>query len=619
MSWRYIEKRIGDVEQEVTQRDQFRNEDLNLSETLVREAVQNSLDAGPKAGTAAGSVTVTFTDLKTTGDTQKTFLTGLLKEHLKHAEAAGLDTASVDFGNPGAILIEDFGTCGLTGAVDQWEDSHFCDFWRRHGKSHKSGTARGRHGLGKLVFSCSSKLGAFFGSTVRVGDAGQYVMGQCVLNLRNVDGTTYLPHGFFSDMINDGPQAGLQIPLQDADLVGDFHKHLGLARQNNPGLSIVIPFPVDDLSVEKMISIGIVNYFFPILTGNLVLRFNDTEVNAATLRALAETYAKDGIHDADARFDFIESVSSCMASGSAIEIKDTAWASDGRLTESVFDPAQLDTMRKQFRDGELVALKLPIPISHKTNGRTVSHFSIFVQRPAELTKGDDFYVRNGLTVPKERRFGDRKSLGALIANETEVAGFLGDAENAAHSSWSGVAEKLKNNYKNCENTLRAIRHSLVQFHDLLAQVLEEEDEEALLDVLWVDAGKAGKATKKKKDKEPPTPPEPPPEPTPRPIRIEKSTGGFVVRPTPSTAAALPITFSVRAAYDRLRGDPFGKHSDLDFDFKRAGDVVINPHNVELEETTTNGVLVKITDPDFRLEISGFDPNRDLVVKAEVVR
>lgn len=618
MSWRYIEKRIGDVEQEVTQRDQFRNEELNLSETLVREAVQNSLDAGPKAGTGVGPVTVTFTELKSLGDAQKAFLTGLFSEHLKHAEAAGLDIASVDFGNPSLILIEDFGTSGLTGAVDQWEDSHFCDFWRRHGKSHKSGTARGRHGLGKLVFSCSSKLGAFFGSTVRAGDAGQYLMGQCVLNLRNVDGRTYLPHGFFSDIINDGPQTGLQIPLQDAGLVGNFHKYCGLERQDKSGLSIVIPFPVDDLSVEEMISIGIVNYFFPILTGNLVLRFNDTEANSATLRELAETHAKDGIQDADARFNFIESVASSMSSDSAIEIKDTAWA-DGKLTESVFDPAQMETMRKQFRDGELVALKLPISISHKANGRTVSHFSIFVQRPAELTKGEDFYVRNGLTVPKERRFGDRKSLGALIANEAEVAGFLGDAENAAHSSWSGVAEKLKRNYRNSENTLRAIRHSLVQFHDLLAQVLEEDDDEALLDILWVDAGKEGKAAKSKKDKMPPTPPVTLPEPKPRPIRIEQSAGGFSLRPTPSTAAALPITCKVRAAYDRLRGDPFEKHSELDFDFKRAGDVVINPYNVELQETTTNGVQVKITDPDFHLEIRGFDPNRDLVVKAEVVR
>jgi hypothetical protein len=33
------------VEQDITQRDQFSNDDVSLSETIIRESVQNSLDA----------------------------------------------------------------------------------------------------------------------------------------------------------------------------------------------------------------------------------------------------------------------------------------------------------------------------------------------------------------------------------------------------------------------------------------------------------------------------------------------------------------------------------------------------------------------------------------------
>jgi hypothetical protein len=616
MTWRYIENRVDEVETEVTQRDQFLNEDLNLSDTLVRETVQNSLDAAGKTG----PVVVRFRELGYPDSPEQAFIHQLLQGHLPHAQAAGLEIENVNFATPNAIVIEDFGTIGLTGPVDKKGDTNFSDFWRRHGKSHKSGTQRGRHGLGKLVFSCASKLGVFFGSTVRVGDKAPQLMGQCVLNLRKLDEKSYKPHGFYSDVLAEGAEAGLQVPMKDQEFVSNFHHHFKLKRKGESGLSIVIPFPVQGLEVAKMIEIGIVNYFFPILTGQLQLWFNDEEVSASTLRAMTEEYAKDGIHDADARFDFIVAVSNLMKNGPCVEIKDTKWVTDGKLSEATFKQAELEALRETFKAGRLVGLKLPITISHRERGKTISHFHVFIQRPEGLSKGEDFYVRNGLTVPKERRFGDRKSLGALIANEADVAGFLGDAENAAHSSWSGVAEKLKKNFRSGEATLRAIRHSLIQLHDLLAQAVEEEDETALLDVLWVPAEKGKQGTKNKPDKQPtPGPGDDIPKPKPRPIRIEQCPGGFALRPTASTAEHLPITCTISAAYDRLRGDPFAKHSAFDFDFTRKGDVIMNPDKVVVDSMGANWVKVEISEPDFRFEIGGFDPNRDLVVMAVTER
>lgn len=615
MTWRYIENRVDEVETEVTQRDQFLNEDLDLSDTLVRETVQNSLDAAGKTG----PVVVRFSELSYPNSSEHEFIYQLLEGHLPHAEAAGLEIENVDFANPNAIVIEDFGTIGLTGSVDQKGDTNFSDFWRRHGKSHKSGTQRGRHGLGKLVFSCASKLGVFFGSTVRASDKAPHLMGQCVLNLRNLDGKSYKPHGFYSDVLEEGTEAGLQVPLKDQEFVSNFHQHFKLKRKGESGLSLVIPFPVQGLDVAKMIEIGIVNYFFPILTGQLQLWFNDEEVSTLTLRSMVEKYAKDGIHDADARFDFIETVSEMINSGACMEIRDTKWVTDGRLGEATFEQAELETLRETYKAGGVVGLKLSIPISHKANGKTISHFHIFVQRPENLSKGEDFYVRNGLTVPKERRFGDRKSLGALIANEADVAGFLGDAENASHSSWSGVAEKLKKNYRNGVNTLHAIRFSLVQFHDLLAQAAEKEDETALLDVLWAPTDKGKQATRNKPNKQPTTSPDDIPKAKPRPIRIEQCPGGFALRPTASTVEHLPITCTISAAYDRLRGDPFAKHSAFDFDFTRKGDVIMNPDKVVIDSMGVNWIKFEIIEPDFRFEIDGFDPNRDLVVKAVTER
>ena len=45
MKWHFVPQPQNLVETEVTQRDQFRNDEVDLSDTIVREAVQNSLDA----------------------------------------------------------------------------------------------------------------------------------------------------------------------------------------------------------------------------------------------------------------------------------------------------------------------------------------------------------------------------------------------------------------------------------------------------------------------------------------------------------------------------------------------------------------------------------------------
>ena len=45
MKWKFRQMLQNEVESDITQRDQFRNDQLDLSDTVVREAVQNSLDA----------------------------------------------------------------------------------------------------------------------------------------------------------------------------------------------------------------------------------------------------------------------------------------------------------------------------------------------------------------------------------------------------------------------------------------------------------------------------------------------------------------------------------------------------------------------------------------------
>lgn len=609
MKWYFSPQLPGQVETEVTQRDQFSNDEVPLSETIVRESIQNSLDAGTDY-----SVRVTFRWLNGADDIDSGFIKSILATQLIHAREAGLDIDAIDFESPSALVIEDFGTCGLTGSINEKDEDNFSDFWRRHGKSHKTGKSRGRWGLGKLVYSTSSQVGVFYGATYRKGDPQIQVMGQTVLNLRKVDGKEYPPHGFFADTEGEDIYTKIPVPLKDNDLIGKFVDEFSLNRNDNTGLSVIIPFPNPDFSVDHMIRDSIINYFYPLITGQLVLQFNDIEINSDNVRELAHQYTSEHFSNIDTLFDFIEEASRADKS-TMLEMK-PSWTDDEKLDEDDFEPEVLETIRQQFIDGEMVSLNLPVNITEKDGTKHKTSFSIFLKRPVELERGLDLYVRGGLTLPGEAKFRERKALGAMIAEEEAVCSFLGDAENAAHTQWIGSAEKLKKNYKRPAKTVKVIKHSVVQLYDLLAEVIEEIDEQALQDFFGIDEPEDSSKKRKKKKKSPLVIPQPP-EPRPKDFNISKNDDGFTVSTTGTTTKdRFPQTIRIDVAYDVATGNPWKKYSSHDFKLGSGSNIELglSKDTGKILSRKENTIKLEVNDIPFKLVARGFDKNRDIKVK-----
>lgn len=613
MTWHFYRQPASMVEQDITQRDQFSNDDVTLSETIIRESVQNSLDAAFPEGEA---VTVTYRWLTASDGLSAPFMREITADQRPHAESAGLDLSEVDFTQPTALVIEDYGTCGLTGKIDEKDKDHFSDFWRRHGKSHKTGTSRGRWGLGKLVYSTTSEIGVFFGATCRPNDPKTHLMGQTVLNLRTHQGQSYPPHAFFSDMTSEDPMEGLSIPIQDSDFVNRFSEEFQLQRNGAPGLSVVIPYPNRSFSIERMKGVAVANYFYPLITGQLTLQFDHAVIDSSNVREMAEKYAKDAFHDIDPLFDFVEGA--YHHKESELLVLKESWADDKKLDEDDFEQQDVDRMRAKFINGELIGLKLPLSLTKKNGEKITTSFKIFIQKPEHLNMGLDLYVRGGLTVSGERKFGSRKALGAMIAEERDICSFLGDAENAAHTKWIGTAEKLARNYKAPAEKVKIIKNALLHLYDMLAQDMEEEDERGLARFFSVPQ-EQGNAKKRKK-----TPPTPPIPPTPKIQRVAltKMAGGFRIKgPEGAEQSLYPCVIKVRAAYEVIRGNAFSKYDPLDFSFGSRGGLDLQAEGTcQLLKDADNRFEAVATGPDFQISVTGFDQARDLKVdvRAEAI-
>lgn len=597
----------NEMERPPTQRDQFDNDDVELVDALVREAIQNSLDAND--GTQTRAVHVCFDVKHFDGDERAEVLNLLraeqLNPHLLATSLPELDKASDLL----TLTIEDFGTTGLTGQWNGWDEKPFCDFWRRMGRSHKSGQSLGRWGLGKLVFSSSSKARVFLGLTVRHDDAQALLMGQAVLTHHTLpDGTRLDSHAFYAVRGKED----FQLPEQAPEAIEAFKKLFGLRRSSEPGLSIVVPALRDNITLERIAQGVVRNYFFPILFGRLEVHVGELVINETSFAEMAEKLDAErfsGGHLAT----FIQEMKATRDPGfEAPLVLPVGWQK--KEMEGVLGD-HLEPMRRRFNEGGMVMIRAPILMKRK-NGEELSSFvDAFLKRaPADH---QSLFVRHAIVLNAEHKyFKARKTFGALIADDRAVSEFLGDAENPAHTGWSASAEKVVAKWRSASDRLRDIRQLLKGLHNVLVSAVETVEKDALVSIFSLPADDGSKGPAPKGDNVRP-PKVPPLEPSARAYRLTRLPDGFKLQDGTIEEEDLPVVIRVRVAYDVLRGNPFKRHNPADFDFTKKG-VQVETQGAAVTAPGADVLRIEVRHAHFVVNVSGFDPNRDLIIDAEKV-
>lgn len=604
-SWEFNKSDPSSVRIGVTQRDQFNNDDVGLAEALVREVIQNSSDAG----TGGSPVKVNF-HLKTLSNVETRFVADRFKSLLPHLTACNLELPDPDVDPIRVLVIEDYNTRGLTGSFEDLDRDNFDNFWRAVGESEKSGQKGGRWGLGKLVYSSSSKVRSFFGLTVREGETGPSLMGQAVLANHSIGNVYYPAHGFWFDgrSAND---LKLQLPVQKTDEIDSFKTLFGVKRKAQPGLSVIIPYLIDGITRDTLISGVVNNYYFPILAGKLEVEICDTLVDAATFLNVASAVETKNTH---VPFPFIKEISDGLVSDDVTAATKTI--GDIRLSEGQFSTEQIESMKAAFSAGSLVHVRMPVALKRKGQSVQTSNIDLFIKALAEGEEPFSLFARGPITLPGERHFAGAVARGAMIANDELVAEFLGDAENPAHTAWNSNAEKLNVKWDHARRTLTAVRHALRDLYNLIADQQETQDDDALIDFFsLVDKAQASAGKKKRVKK--PKPDVPPPEAA---IRIRPLEGGFELQSGPGAHQwTFPRRIRVRLAYDMIGADPFKRFSQFDFDLNNTKKLTVEPSAGDVKVVKPNVLHFEVIGPDFHLKATGFDTLRDLIVDARALK
>jgi len=530
------------VEQDLTQRDQFNNDDVGISEALVREVIQNSTDAGCEE--YSGPIKVRFAIRELAGD-QLIQVKKLMHELTPHLSECNVDTSFLREEKVRLLVIEDFNTRGLTGSVSELDNGNFHNFWRRHGRSGKGGRAGGRWGLGKLVYSSSSRVRVFWGVTIRESESTPLLMGQCVLSNHEIGDDRFSAFGFYSDRNSNN----LQLPISDSELLEEFKSLSGISRTNQSGLSIVIPYPQKGITEGTLLQSVINNYYFPILSGNLIVEINDLIINAERFDKAVE---KAGGLDL-VPIDFVK-----IVSNKKDDIPDFMGSSsitvDG-ISENYIGKDKLDLLKNLYAKGDLVHARLPLELTPKAGSPIQTYIDVFLKSLPDEGKSYALFARGSITVPGEiKYFQGVHAYGAMVVSDYEAVSFLGDAENPAHTAFNERAEKLHSRWDNPARALRAIRHSLRQLYVAISDDQERRDENALIDFFSLaDLVQDTKPRRKKKTVKP----KPKIPSKQKAFYISPKKGGFTIAPGPAASDwGYPKTMTLQMAYDMLGANPF---------------------------------------------------------------
>lgn len=626
-SWMFKEATPGDRARESKVEDFFKSDAVrNRANAVVREGIQNSLDAAPNGV----RVRVRIHIGGWSGPQVDERLPAYERGFAEHVEAEGVRNKLPGLPSSGEpfryLVFEDFGTSGLTGdPAEWWPDEHdksgpFFKFFRAEGISGKDDHARGRHGVGRLVFMFASRVRTMYGLTRRAGDAGssdELLMGTTVLRNHRVDGKPYLPDGWFG---TPSPETqGLTLPIDDASVLAEFKRDFEIARTVENGLSIVVPWLTDDITYDALIDAVLSEYYYPILEGGLSVDVSCADAATTTIsRESAQSILATRGRDFSARYaPLIELAKDALAAEEWLELPVIAEGAP-RWHKDVVSEDAAESIQSVLEDGRRIHLRVPVVVRPKDGSPRESEFKLILERDTTLGESHVQFIREGILVSDVRPRRTTGCRALVVIGAGPLGDFLGNAENPSHTQWQ--KDMVKERYTYAPGLLDYVVHCVPGLLAEVSKLKTEADDSLLLDLFSIPAEEGKGRPVARPVTKPGTESDKPVidiERRPRSYTISRHGTGFSVRPGDPTAPR-PGVLVIRCAYDVRRGNPFSKYSASDFRIGEEG-IEISASGCSVSRVFLNSVTLKIDADDFEFSVKGFDvSHRDLVIDVRSV-
>lgn len=608
----------------------------DVADSVIREAIQNTLDARnrkPDGSRERARVRIFLSEASgAISPARAARWFGTLWEHIQ-APRNGLRDQPKTIDACPYLVFEDFGTIGLTGDPEEYRvfdntPNNFLNFFRAEGHSDKGEQDRGSWGVGKTVFPRASRISSYFGFTVREDDHKRLLLGRSILKYHSIFDESFKSDGYCGISQNNG----FVHPCGDADVLNEFRSDFCITRDSEPGLSIVVPWydmdPDDGISRAKVVRAVIWGFFYPILTGHLevTIATPDSEMRLNEDSIIPQVEAMGG----NERKQLLPMLELAFWGKTRVDPEFKLLLAPPtdraqKLTPDLVTAELIKTTRDLFERRERVALRVPMSVQPRAGNPVPTFFNVFLEH-SDLDQEKPLFIRDELIISdvKSQRISQVRAL--VIVEDKPLATLLRDAETPAHTQWNSTTSNFKHKYKFGAGAIDFVRFAVAELLRIINQSENKPDPSITIDYFSIpappegddpDAIPARRRESKKKEGKEASPPIPPLPKAPTRFRIDKLRGGFSIKPGAPDSTMPPI-LDIRVAYDLRRGNPLKKYHPADFDLRQTPiRWDIKDNSVDVRSVSGNRMQLAVQSPGFQVDVTGFDPNRDLYVRATV--
>lgn len=626
--WLYTKPAFGRTGRSLSENN-FAKERRSWLAILLREILQNGLDARSDAL----PVTVSLSQRKLVGKSLEFMQSLLPTEHVKRFDASTPHIQVADHDLSHVLVVEDFGTSGLIGAVDDpdldGKGQNWNAFWFREGEGGKEqGVGNGGAGQGKITYFSTSAIRTLFAYTVRNSDGVGVVYGaSSFLRDYQFGGVKWLRDSYWG-IRKSHAEATIAIPSTDAEFTRQFVSQLGLERSvGETGLSLVIPAP-RVFDSDEAIQVVIAEFYAPIIRGDLIVRIDGALVSSETVDAMAAAKLSDQkareLHTCTTK-GYRAFFAQAIAKSKRDEVVQTTAALDaGALSEKSFDPVQLASLRELLVAGEPIAVRFPLTIKPRAGPAVACSFDVHLMIPEDLDIAEEAVLRKDLLIGEEPIGGGglrQRARGLTLINHQEVSKLLLSAEEPTHLRWNARLPRLREYYKSGPETVSLIRNAMSKLLEFLTGGDESRDFRLLAKYFAAPGTAVHKTSKGKKGgkgREPQPVVNVIPPPSPKKINLQALVDGCSLSPVASQVfcdSDLPVTGELEFAYEGLDKDAFGEYDPFDFDLSDSH-FNIATANCSISSRALNRLVFTIESSIFSLTVSGFDKNLRLRMRLD---
>lgn len=601
--------------------DNFADEERSSIEILVRETLQNPLDARSSDSVVQVDYKLVEIDLASSEFARSIFS----DDWVKHFRAGGLIESEERPTRMKFLVIEDFGTTGLEGCYtdssEEGSTENWNAFWFREGEGAKTTRSNGGAGQGKITLYLASKLRSVFALTKRKSDSRELLFGCCRFR-RNYkldkDNRRWAREARWGSTSNPDELAKpiLRVPMLDG-----MKKELGLSRGNEAGTTFMVPMPSDDITEANLRNAVVNEFFFAINRGRLVVKVGATTLDKNSVAAVADGMGKD-CRLAKGYREFLALTAENTGAAATATAKES-WTRETKLVQTVFGESELVALKETFGKSGLISVDFPISVKKKQPKETsIAQFRVFLQQDENAEQSQELFVRQDLGIDGEKRLKAARTVAPVMAltfiQDPKLSDLLVAAEEPTHRNWNAKRPKVVALYSSPNDALNAVRNAALRLVQLISP--EGKKDETALAVYFADPNSPPTNRNGGTGATPIAPGgDPPltvqiPKPKPKPIQLDLKKDGFEVRAKAADGFSFPMDCRVTLAYATAVGDAFKLWDAADFWI--ADEAAYPRLHADVSELTTNLNVIsfRLNSEDAWLSVSGFDRNRQLEIR-----